>query len=461
MASAIVPGTAIAIPASGIEEAEPNAGDTQESAEAAQEAQCEDACAQKAFNDAAQAERDARDVYGKILPHETTGLNYSERIASATQDKIKAQNAMDLYWNELAAQEEALKAARDNLANAQAFLAATQPPHTTKANASQGSLGFFEWLASVDGNQEAAKLLNDPSLTGTDKYTSRTFLSFTSIGADDDATSLENVRKAIEHIKECNDLRESDPQCPGLQPLRLNTFLMALGEVNANWTMTSGITSANYAHAVYAGEASYANENIAGSFMLSTYDPFDGWYTAERQHHLKKDGTNIKHYQNIVNGEFQTTGFGVNTAESGATGKYLDHRYAQEFGRETTHGVDYTYDEFKALFDVYCAVAMNRPDAAAQSRLAALFSNKLTNAQQEYDAAKSDRDAVGRKMELAQECYDVADKTLRALVNKKDATQTVAQFLNARISKAELDQSSLKSRLGRTAALQSELFQAA
>ena len=122
MASAIVPGTAIAIPASGIEEAEPNAGDTQESAEAAQEAQCEDACAQKAFNDAAQAERDARDVYGKILPHETTGLNYSERIASATQDKIKAQNAMDLYWNELAAQEEALKAARDNLANAQAFL---------------------------------------------------------------------------------------------------------------------------------------------------------------------------------------------------------------------------------------------------------------------------------------------------------------------------------------------------
>ena len=72
----------------------------------------------------------------------------------------------------------------------------------------------------------------------TDSSVSR-YLEYTHIGAKDDATSLDNLLKALDMIDECNRLREGE----GLEPLKVSETALAMAMVQANFA-----ANGNYFH---------------------------------------------------------------------------------------------------------------------------------------------------------------------------------------------------------------------
>lgn len=79
-----------------------------------------------------------------------------------------------------------------------------------------------------------------------------------------DATSLENMKTALEWIKECNELRKSH----GLSELMVSDRLMAISQSNTN----ASAYILNHTHQFGVGE------NLAWGYQ----NPFDGWYTEEK-----------------------------------------------------------------------------------------------------------------------------------------------------------------------------------
>ena len=67
------------------------------------------------------------------------------------------------------------------------------------------------------------------------------YLEYTHIGAKDDATSLDNLLKALDMIDECNKLRADH----GLEPLKVSETAMAMAMVQANYA-ANGHYNHNY-----------------------------------------------------------------------------------------------------------------------------------------------------------------------------------------------------------------------
>ena len=67
--------------------------------------------------------------------------------------------------------------------------------------------------------------------TGTE-MDGKGFASYTYIGSDTDATSIDNMMKALDILEECNRLRVQE----GLPELMVSDLGMAVGMVNANWS---------------------------------------------------------------------------------------------------------------------------------------------------------------------------------------------------------------------------------
>ena len=133
-----------------------------------------------------------------------------------------------------------------------------------------------------------------------------TIVSATNIGAEGDATSLDNLKKAIQYIERGNECRAIE----SLIPLRVSSALMAMSEINANYQFTQ------YGHT----RAFYALENLAGSSasgpvgMNTEYDPYDSWYTKEKNNYVQQNGGVTGHYETLTdrnNGlKMLLTGFG-------------------------------------------------------------------------------------------------------------------------------------------------------
>ena len=257
--------------------------------------------------------------------------------ATALQQAQAAKTAAD---EQVTAKQNAVNQAKAALDNASG-----NAWDTTKYNTARGSLGFFEWAnhlvetsrskTNYYGQTETLKLTFNSTdaaiaeLTGnsfsatqdlwvdgthqsaypkTKTYqpasikvddTGKTFLSYTSIGADGDATSLENMKYSIEIARMCNEYRqkhnetykltqhgqtaknEAGDTVYYLEPIQLNDRLTAFMQVNINWS------SNNMAHASSHG-GSIVPDGINGWEILSwgRTEPFAGWYDREREYWL-------------------------------------------------------------------------------------------------------------------------------------------------------------------------------
>lgn len=156
----------------------------------------------------------------------------------------------------------------------------------TAATIAKGSLGFFESLDPTD-KSGAQAVLNGYILESDGKLDSE-LIKYTELGAEKDATSLENMKAAIEYLKECNAIREKD----GVAPLKVDYYTMALTQLKANW---SAKTDKGHYSGLYCN-----GENIANGYGGENNSPFKGWYTEEKvvyDYICKKYGTGLSEYE--------------------------------------------------------------------------------------------------------------------------------------------------------------------
>ena len=229
-----------------------------------------------------------------------------------------------------------------------------------QALALKGSYGFF---AYKDKDNKALDILEDTKLKAAgDKVA---ISSYTEIGNEDDATSLENMKLALEFIKKCNDLRVEN----GLEPLKVSDEMMAISQVQANWSAFNRTHSRTY----------YVGENLAWGYQ----DPFDVWYDYEKKVY-EETGSESRtgHYRNIVNKKWAMTGFAVT-----ARGNWLTTE--QSFGYAEYYSANAkSFEEYNQEFQEYYNLVMNSSAGTSQA-LEALNTAKqeLEEAQKQVEAA--------------------------------------------------------------------------
>lgn len=234
---------------------------------------------------------------------------------------------------------------------------------------SMGSKGFFE----AYGYTNALKVLEENSVE-IGKYTE--------VGAENDATSLENFKKAIAMVKTGNTLRTTDDNFKGLNPLKVSAEMFAISQVQVNQ-----MAKTEYGHTRLYN----VSENIAVGYD----DPYVGWYTEEKAvyDYLQKKGWDINdirdsqgnyidvdkaneivkacnlpdipwvqtgHYTNILKSRYVGTG----TAWIEGYTSNGHHKHAgQVFSSQCSLDSLLTIDEFESQFNEYYDSLMNADGA--------------------------------------------------------------------------------------------------
>lgn len=234
---------------------------------------------------------------------------------------------------------------------------------------SLGSKGFFE----AYGYTNALKVLEENSVE-MGKYTE--------VGAENDATSLENFKKAIAMVKTGNALRTTDDNFKGLNPLKVSAEMFAISQVQVNQ-----MAKTEYGHTRLYN----VSENIAVGYD----DPYVGWYTEEKAvyDYLQKKGWDINdirdsqgnyidvnkaneivkacnlpdipwvqtgHYTNILKSRYVGTG----TAWIEGYTSNGHHKHAgQVFSSQCSLDSLLTIDEFESQFNTYYDSLMNADGA--------------------------------------------------------------------------------------------------
>ncbi len=349
----------------------------------------------------------------------------------------------------------------------------------TAATIAKGSLGFFESLDPTD-KSGAQAVLNGYILESDGKLDSE-LIKYTELGAEKDATSLENMKAAIEYLKECNAIREKD----GVAPLKVDYYTMALTQLKANW---SAKTDKGHYSGLYCN-----GENIANGYGGVMGSPFEGWYDDEKvvyDYICQKYGTGLSedeankyvkkiqnnptllkeaidacgfyyytpnkymtedealmynqnyiqvgHYFNVIESSFVSTGFAIN--QHGTMGTH--NFFAQDFMGDTdtyyhnhTHIIK-TVEEFENEFNAYYDSLMNAQanydkanaelseiateKVAEETKLSGLNTQK-SNKVAEKDTLENNKKEAEAKLKEAQNAYDKLNKEIS---NMKDPGYT-------------------------------------
>lgn len=282
----------------------------------------------------------------------------------------KAQIALDKAKKEVEAQQMNVDKAQSDV-NAQQKI--VNQLRVDKEQVSQkislGSKGFFE----AYGYTNALKVLEENSVE-IGKYTE--------VGAENDATSLENFKKAIAMVKTGNALRTTDDNFKGLNSLKVSAEMFAISQVQVNQ-----MAKTEYGHTRLYN----VSENIAVGYD----DPYVGWYTEEKAvyDYLQKKGWDINdirdhqgnyidvdkaneivkacnlpdipwvqtgHYTNILKSRY--VGTGTAWIEGYTSNGYHKHA-GQVFSSQCSLDSLLTIDEFESQFNTYYDSLMNADGA--------------------------------------------------------------------------------------------------
>ena len=187
----------------------------------------------------ARAQASLSEARADLVAAEAAKADADADAAAAAAAVSSAQSAYD-------AADAALDAAKAELAQYQ-------------EKAKLGSLGFFQEV----GSTYAASLLQDP------EGTSGLENAYTNVGEVGDATSLDNMKKALERMSKVNDYRALE----GLPPLQTFDTLIAISQIQANFAAEKRNHAGNY------GSTFPVGENLSWGKIS---DPYAGWYTKEK-----------------------------------------------------------------------------------------------------------------------------------------------------------------------------------
>ena len=392
----------------------------------------------------AAVENEIRDLEVQIGAKENELLNLNESIASAEKELNAAKDQLTKAIETKQGMEEVLKnvqvalddAKREveeqqfNVDKAQLDMDAQQKIvnqlRMDKEQVSQkialGSKGFFE----AYGYTNALKVLEQNS-------------KYTQIGDENDATSLENFKKAISMVRTGNALRTSDDNFKGLDPLKVNAEMFAVSQVQVNQ-----MAKTEYGHT----KLYRVSENAAVEYE----DPYVGWYTEEKAvyDYLQQKGWDINdirdsqgnyidldkaneivealnfpdirwvqvgHYTNMLNSKYNVTG----TAWiEGKTSNGYSRNSNQVFYRLDPASL-LTIDEFESQFNEYYDSLMNADGAYEDANVVLnglkneLYAQNalLTEKQNKQSSMEVNKQDAENKVGMAQNEVDRLSKVVR------------------------------------------------
>ena len=203
--------------------------------------------AETALNEAkAQLETAKANQASKEKELETAKAN----LEKAKQDVMTQQSNVNEAQEAVIAQEKVVTQLRTDKEQAQAKI-------------EQGSKGFFE----AYGYTDALKILEAQSTANGGS---------TNIGAENDATSLENFKRALSMVRYGNNLRTTDTNFKNLEALKVNPTLFAIAQVQINATANGKVFGHSGLYNV--------GENITASpWADNDKELYEGWYDEEKQ----------------------------------------------------------------------------------------------------------------------------------------------------------------------------------
>lgn len=368
-------------------------------------------------------------------------MDYDTAQAEVTKAQSAADTAkanLDSANAELTAANKALETADTRLADAQSAAEAAQKAvEEAQAKINQGALGFYQSLAESDsaGSSNAVSILTKASVNDQLSDNMKT-----KIGAEGDATSLENMKKALDFLASGSQLRAADH--PDLTKWKVTNTIMAAAQVYTNAKTDAAGLDTDYHD--FFGSGFILQGQIYGHECGE--DLYQGWYTEEKavsEYYAKYfrenngsiptaeevaaalnisvDKVKASHYQSIIDSNYEYTGIGYNNNPSlNANGDTAVQIFAQPASGEKS----YTIDEYRALFDAYYssvtkALTDAQADLAAkQSALAELQKNDGLTAEEVQ--AIADAEAA---VEEAQNKYDSASAALQTAISKQTAAE--------------------------------------
>lgn len=295
------------------------------------------------------------------------------------------------------------------------------------------NLGIVGFLKEVDPNN---------SYVLANKYFATDNNYDMNLGGENDPTSLENMIKAIDYIKECNALRKAG----GVDELKVDTISLVYATDNAGFNIQQLNNHQGYSHSgMHAG-----GENIA--IGPEEWDPFEGWYEEEYalyQQALKEtneDGSlkypglegmssykcyttyeelwhELGHWYNIMDPTYKYTGYALGSTKSSGV-------ESNQIFSKTQSGVAYTVEEYEKVLTTYTDSINEKIDAYNTAN------KTYQKALKEYNDAASQLKTYGEysstklAYETAKSNYDNEHsnyETLQEVVKTADGNLTTAQ----------------------------------
>lgn len=300
-------------------------------------------------------------------------------LEKAKQDVAAQQSKVSEAQEAVIAQEKVVTQLRTDKEQAQAKI-------------EQGSKGFFE----AYGYTDALKILEEQSTANGGS---------TNIGAENDATSLDNFKRALSMVRYGNNLRTTDTNFKNLEALKVNLTLFAISQVQINATANGN----SFGHS----QLYYVGENIAAaSYKQDDKGLYNGWYTLEKavydyitakgwtEDDLYNDANKYKevqealgqrlpqvgHYTNIINKDYAATGTAYIYSSTASpdgwkcnAGQVFDFLYSSFTKAEDVM----TIDEFEAQFNEYYNKLMNADSVLSENQ------TKLENLKAELKSQKA------------------------------------------------------------------------
>ena len=309
--------------------------------------------AEAALNEAkAQLETAKANQASKEKELETAKAN----LEKAKQDVTAQQSKVSEAQEAVIAQEKVVTQLRTDKEQAQAKI-------------EQGSKGFFE----AYGYTDALKILEEQSTANGGS---------TNIGAENDATSLENFKRALSMVRYGNNLRTTDTNFKNLEALKVNPTLFAISQVQINATANSNKFGHsklyNVGENITASSAKRDDKGLYANWYESEKQVYDyitakGWTIVDVNNDENKynevmnavghSNIQVGHYLSLVNPDYTVSGTGYIYSKTPApdgwrcnAGQVFDN---PKYSSNITDANTMTIDEFEAQFNAYYNKLMN------------------------------------------------------------------------------------------------------
>lgn len=214
----------------------------------------------------------ALDVLNQTINDAETALNEAKaQLETAKANQKSKEKELETAKANLEKAKNDVTAQQGKVSEAQEAVIAQEKVVTqlradkeqAQAKIEQGSKGFFE----AYGYTDALKILEEQSTANGGS---------TNIGAENDATSLENFKRALSMVRYGNALRTSDTNFTGREDLKVNPTLFAISQVQINATANGK----KFDHS----DLYDVGENITASpWAEDDKGLYEGWYDSEKQ----------------------------------------------------------------------------------------------------------------------------------------------------------------------------------